>query len=148
MSAISFIVPGTPVGKGRPRFAKRGNFVKVYTPEATASYENLVKIIALNAMKKGGHLVLQAAVSMSMEIYVTPPASWSAKKRNSAFLGEIFPTVKPDLDNIIKGVLDALNGVVWNDDKQVIRLEVFKRYAQEARAVVLIEEVVFAAAVH
>ena len=50
MSAVTFTVPGTPVGKGRPKFARRGNFTVAYTPEKTASYENLVKIAAGQAM--------------------------------------------------------------------------------------------------
>ncbi|OJY07257.1 MAG: crossover junction endodeoxyribonuclease RuvA [Nitrosospira sp. 56-18] len=134
MSEISFVIPGTPVGKGRPKFARRGNFVTTYTPEKTASYENLVKLAAAEAMQ--GRAVIDGAVSVWIGLYVTPPASWSQKKQRNALNGGIFPTSKPDLDNCIKGIFDACNEIVWKDDKQAVELSVTKRYAEQARAVV------------
>jgi Holliday junction resolvase RusA-like endonuclease len=132
MSNISFVIPGVPVGKGRPKFARRGNFVTAYTPEKTASYENLVKIKAEQAMQ--GRPVIDGAVLVTIAFYVTPPASWSQKKQASALNGGIFPTSKPDLDNCIKGIFDACNEIVWRDDKQAVDLSVTKRYAATARA--------------
>lgn len=129
---ISFVVPGTPVGKGRPKFARRGAFTVAYTPEKTASYENLVKVKAEEAML--GHALIDGAVSVSIELYVTPPASWSQKKQRAALDGSIFPTSKPDMDNVIKGLFDACNEIVWKDDKQVAELMVTKRYAARAEA--------------
>lgn len=134
MSGVSFTIPGTPLGKGRPRFARRGNFVTAYTPEKTASYENLVKLAASEAMK--GRAVIDGAVSVWIGLYVTPPASWSQKKQRSALNGGIFPTSKPDLDNCIKGIFDACNEIVWRDDKQAVELTVMKKYSEMARAVV------------
>jgi Holliday junction resolvase RusA-like endonuclease len=134
MSGISFTIPGTPVGKGRPKFARRGNFVTAYTPEKTASYENLVKLAAAEAMQ--GRAVIDGAVSVWIGLYVTPPASWSQKKQRSALNGGILPTSKPDLDNCIKGIFDACNEIVWKDDKQAVELSVMKRYSESARAVV------------
>lgn len=131
-ASVAFVVPGVPVGKGRPRFAKRGNFVRTYTPEKTASYENLVKVKAEEAMR--GRTLIDGPVSVDIELYVTPPASWSLKKQRSALLGETFPTAKPDMDNVIKGLFDACNEIVWKDDKQVVQLIVTKRYAETANA--------------
>ena len=133
-SAIAFVIPGTPVGKGRPKFARRGNFVTTYTPEKTASYENLVKVKAQEAMN--GRAVIEGAVSVVVALYVTPPASWSQKKQRAALAGEIFPTSKPDVDNVIKGIFDACNEIVWRDDKQACDVRVIKRYDQTARAAV------------
>lgn len=129
---ISFVVPGTPVGKGRPKFARRGAFTVAYTSEKTASYENLVKVKAEEAMV--GRQVIDGAVSVAIELYVTPPASWSQKKQRAALAGEVFPTSKPDMDNVIKGLFDACNEIVWRDDKQVADLQVTKRYADKAEA--------------
>ena len=128
MSEVSFVVPGMPVGKGRPKFARRGNFTVAYTPEKTASYENLVKVKAEEAMR--GRILIDGPVSVDIELYVTPPASWSLKKQRVALLGESFPTSKPDLDNVIKGLFDACNDIVWKDDKQVVSLMVTKRFAE------------------
>ena len=129
---IAFVIPGVPVGKGRPKFARRGNFVTTYTPEKTASYENLVKVKAEEAMN--GRAVIEGAVSVEIALYVTPPASWSQKKQRAALAGEIFPTSKPDVDNVVKGIFDACNDIVWRDDKQACDVIVRKRYASTARA--------------
>lgn len=131
-AAVSFTVPGTPVGKGRPKFARRGNFVTTYTPEKTASYENLVKVKAQEAMR--GRPAIEGPVCVEIQLYVTPPASWSNKKRAQALAGEIWPTSKPDVDNVIKGIFDAMNEIVWKDDKQACHVRVMKKYGEVARA--------------
>ena len=66
----------------------------------------------------------------------TPPASWSQKKQRAALAGQAFPTSKPDVDNVVKGIFDACNEVVWKDDKQVVDVAISKRYAIKAQAVV------------
>lgn len=131
-SAITFVIPGVPVGKGRPKFARRGNFVTTYTPEKTASYENLVKVKAEDAMQ--GRQIIDGAVSVAIHLYVTPPASWSQKKQREALAGNVYPTSKPDIDNCIKGIFDAMNDIVWRDDKQVVEMIVQKRYSETACA--------------
>jgi Holliday junction resolvase RusA-like endonuclease len=128
------VIPGTPVGKGRPKFARRGAFVTTYTPEKTASYENLVKVKAEEAMQ--GRTIIDGAVAVTIALFVTPPASWSQKKQRAALDHLTMPTAKPDVDNVIKGIFDAMNEIVWNDDKQVVDLSVQKRYAETARAFV------------
>ena len=134
---ISFVVPGVPVGKGRPRFAKRGNFVSTYTPEKTASYENLVKVLAMQAMK--GTQPLPYPVRVVIDVAICPPASWSKKKRAQALNQLIQPTGKPDIDNVAKGILDAMNGVAYLDDKQVISLTIRKFYDESDQAFVTVE---------
>lgn len=140
--AVAFVIPGTPVGKGRPRFSRRGAFVTTYTPEKTASYENLVKVKAEEAMN--GRPVIEGAVAAVIWLYVTPPASWSKKKKAAALAGELLPTSKPDVDNVIKGIFDAMNEIVWKDDKQACDVTVRKRYADTARATVTVREIVSA----
>lgn len=133
-AAIAFVIPGTPIGKGRPKFARRGNFTVAYTPEKTASYENLVKVKAEEAMQ--GQPLFEGAVSVEIALFVTPPASWSQKKQREALAGSIFPTSKPDVDNCLKGIMDACNEIVFKDDKQAVDVKVIKRYADTARAFV------------
>ncbi|HEY8355029.1 MAG TPA: RusA family crossover junction endodeoxyribonuclease [Methylophilaceae bacterium] len=140
MSApILFCIPGEARGKGRPRFARRGNFVKTYTDAKTASFENLVAYAGNLAMQ--GRPPLAGAVAMQIKLRIIPPASWSKKKREAALAGGLHPTSKPDLDNVAKAILDALNGICFIDDKQVISLSVSKSYAEAADAMVSIEEV-------
>ena len=138
MSTVSFVIPGVAVGKGRPKFARRGNFVTTYTPEKTASYENLVKLHSGIAMN--GRNPFTEHVGCTISIEVIPPASWSNKKRTAALCGDLLPTSKPDIDNVVKGIFDAMNGIVWIDDKQVVDLTVRKRYAETARVLVAVSE--------
>jgi Holliday junction resolvase RusA-like endonuclease len=134
---ISFTIPGAPVGKGRPRFARRGRFTAVYTPEKTASFENLVKLKAEEAMQ--GSSPIAGAVSVELTLCVPIPASFSKKKRAAALNDEIFPTTKPDCSNVQKGVEDAMNGIVYNDDKQIVRVLVKKFYAETPCTFITVE---------
>lgn len=122
---ITFDLPGKPHGKGRPRATSTG---RMYTPQATRDAEGFIRHQAAQAMT--GQAVLRGAVQAWVEIEVEPPASFSKKKRVAALAGEVFPTVAPDLDNIAKAILDACNGVVYLDDKQVVSLNVMKRYGE------------------
>ena len=139
MDSVSFTVPGTPIGKGRPRFARQGAFVRTFTPENTANYENLVKVKAEKAMQ--GREIFGGAVSVEISLLITPPSSWSLKKQRAALAGEIYPTTKPDWDNCGKCICDAINEIVFRDDKQVVDARVSKRYSKNASAVVTVAEI-------
>lgn len=119
---IAFTVPGRVVGKGRPKFARRGNFVSTYTPEATRNCEAMVRQFAHEAMRD--RVILTGPVALCVTIYLIPPRSWSHKKRAAAR----FPTGKPDLDNTQKLICDAMNGVVFVDDAQIADARVRRFY--------------------
>ena len=125
--SVSFFVPGQPVGKGRPRAFRTGKGIRMHTPEKTASYESLVATAAHGAMR--GATPIQGACHVQMDIRLMVPLSWSARKRNQALDGQILPTKKPDMDNVLKAVFDAINGIVWQDDVQVIQVQASKRYS-------------------
>jgi Holliday junction resolvase RusA-like endonuclease len=135
---IQFVIPGNPVGKGRPRVSRRGGFARMYTPEKTASYESLVKLAGHEAMH--GRPVIEGAVRVRLDIRVQVPASWSKKKQAAALGWEILPTTKPDIDNVEKAVFDGLNGVVWKDDVQVVDVSKTKRYSDTPGVHVTVEE--------
>lgn len=126
--AIEFSVPGKPVGKGRPIAGRSfGGHITLRTPGKTVNYENLVGWTAAQEMR--GKPLIEAAVELWLAVAVEVPASWSKVKRERALAGTEKPATKPDLDNIVKAICDALNGVVWKDDVQVVCLSVAKRYA-------------------
>ena len=127
MSTLHFHVPGQPIGKGRPRIGKVGAHARMFTPTKTVNYEGLVAFAAQQAMK--GASLFENACEVKMRIDCQIPASWSQKKQRAAEAGEIRPTTKPDVDNIVKAVFDAINGVVWKDDVQVVALTLTKRYS-------------------
>ena len=133
---FTFEIVGEPQGKGRPRFSTRGGFVKTYTPEKTASYENFVKVCYLNKYKGQK---LDGEIIAEITAYFSIPKSFSKKKRSEAIEGKIMPTKKPDTDNIAKTILDSLNGIAFEDDKQVVALLVKKLYGEEAKVVVTLK---------
>ena len=125
---LQFEVPGEPRGKGRPRFTRTGH---AYTDDKTAAYENLIRL-AFKQKYQGWHPT-DHAVRVDIIAQCTPPQSWSFKKKGRAYNGEILKKTKPDMDNIIKAVLDGLNEVVWNDDSQVIDIRCRKGYWPEPK---------------
>lgn len=136
---VTFMVPGKPVGKGRPRAARRGKGITLYTPEKTATYESTVALVASQAM--AGRPLLNGPVEVVMRMVLPIPASWSSRKKDQALDGIVFPTTKPDMDNVVKGIFDAINGVVWGDDTQVVDLQVRKRYGATPRVSVIVSTV-------
>lgn len=130
-SAIRFTVPGQPQGKGRPRIGKVGEFARMFTPAKTLAYEGFIALQAQIAM--AGHDLVEGPVEVRMFIALQVPESKSQKWKRQALAGEVFPTTKPDADNTVKAVFDALNGVVWKDDVQVVDLVLRKRYSAQPR---------------
>lgn len=124
---IAFTVPGQPQGKGRAKIVKIGGFSRMATPQKTVAYEGLVAHAAQLAM--AGRPMLEGAVSVNLFIDCQVPASWSQKKQRQALAGEVFPTTKPDVDNVVKAIFDGLNGVLWRDDVQAVDCRIRKRYA-------------------
>ncbi|MNJ17889.1 Endodeoxyribonuclease RusA [compost metagenome] len=128
LKPVSFVVPGEPQGKGRPRIGKVGNHARMFTPTKTVAYEGLVALAAQDVMQ--GRELLQGAVMVEMKIFVSIPQSMSKKRKAQALAGQIFPTKKPDVDNVEKAIFDAINGVVWKDDVQVVDVFKRKRYGE------------------
>jgi Holliday junction resolvase RusA-like endonuclease len=133
-----YTVYGEPVGKGRPRFAKRGAFVSTYTPQKTKTYEDEIRMMAKAAM--GSSEPLETPVTVAIYIRVGIPASYSKQKRKDALEGILKPTKKPDIDNIAKCFLDAMNDIVYFDDKQAVNLHVTKIYAETPAVEVMVKE--------
>ena len=137
-ASVYFVVTGKPVGKGRPRASTRGGFVRMYTDAKTLGYEAAIADEAARAMS--GAEPFETPMQMQVSCYYPIPKSWPKKIKQEAIDEERFPNVKPDLDNVVKAVLDALNGVVYLDDAQVVNLVATKRYATEPRVEVYIFE--------
>ena len=136
---IKFTVWGEPKGKGRPRFTKNGH---TYTPAGTVSYEDLAK---LEYKQQCGDIRFDKGVMLDMKIsaYFAIPKSASKKKQRQMLEGELRPTKKPDMDNIIKIIADGLNGIAYYDDSQIVECTVRKFYSEEPRVEVMIEREVY-----
>jgi Holliday junction resolvase RusA-like endonuclease len=130
---IEVRIPGEIRGKGRPRFA-RG---RTYTPEATRNAEAWVRSCASQAWPAAP---LDGALGIRLEIGVPVPASWSKKRQVLALDGLILPTSKPDLDNQLKLIGDACNGILWRDDAQIVTATVSRRYVEVPAALLTVFE--------
>ena len=137
---IEFFVPGPPVGKGRPRAARRGAGVVMFTPEKTAGYEALVAAAASNAMRAEAGPLFTGPLEAVLEMRIPIPASWSKAHKAAALAGAELPTSKPDIDNVAKAILDACNGVVFRDDSQIVMLTATKAFSDEPGVRVVIRE--------
>jgi Holliday junction resolvase RusA-like endonuclease len=135
---IMFRVEGTPIGKARPKFARRGNFVSTYTPTKTRDYEDQIREAAVKAM--GTSEPLETPVAAYFYITMPIPASYSKKRREACLSNAERPMKKPDTDNIVKAFLDAMNEVVYKDDSQVCSLHATKVYGSVGMVEVLIKE--------
>jgi Holliday junction resolvase RusA-like endonuclease len=133
-----FEIEGKIKGKGRPRFAKYGSFAKAYTPADTASYENLIK---LQFKISCGDFYSELPLKMKITAIHGLVKSESKKNKAKMLSGEIKPTKKPDADNIVKIICDALNGIAYKDDTQVVDLTVKKIYGEVEKVIVEIEEI-------
>lgn len=131
---IYFNIPWKVHAKQRPRF--NGKFA--YTPKQTVEYENWIKTCFIDKYKETKPF--EKPLKVKIIAYYEIPKSTSKKKKRQMLDCEIFPTVKPDTDNIAKSILDSLNGIAYLDDKQVVKLEVEKYYSQIPSVSVMIEE--------
>lgn len=131
---LQFKVPGEPVGKGRPRFVRATG--RTYTPEKTERYENLVKLAFIKEYPDV--IPLEGPLAVTMIANFSIPKSWSKKKQALAIAGARRPTKKPDTDNIAK-IKDALNGIAWRDDAQVVEEQILKYYAEVPSLTIIIE---------
>lgn len=151
MNRIEIEVTGHPVAKGRARSAavpKRGGgfatdkngrpVISHITPAATRAWEADAKAQAREAM--GQQAPWTKPIILTVDITLAIPQSWPAWKAEAAEKGQIKPTGKPDYDNLLKAASDALNGVVWIDDSQVIEGRARKRYGRRPGVRIVVEE--------
>lgn len=134
---VDFVIQGKVQAKQRPRFNRYSG--KTYTPNETIAYENWVKTCYLEKYKDKE--LMEKPLRVTIKAYFEIPKSTSKKRKQQMMDNEILPMVKPDTDNIAKGVLDSLNGIAYKDDKQVVELIVNKFYNNTPYVSVMIEEV-------
>lgn len=136
--SISFTVPGQAVGKQRPRFSRRSG--RTYTPEKTVNYETLVRL-SYQQQVDAEPFERDKPLALKLEIYQQIPNSVSKKKREMMIGKKILPTKKPDTDNVIKAVLDAVNGIAFHDDSQIVKIYAVKYFSEYPEVKVTISEI-------
>ena len=131
--AITFTVPGDPVPQPRARVSTRGGFARAYVPKTHAvhAYRDAIAIAA----RAAGAGVHGDPVEVVIDLVFARPKS---HLRKSGLRSDAPSLPGPDVDNTAKAILDSLNGVAWEDDRQVRRLVVEKSYGAEGRTTVRI----------
>ena len=131
-----FEIPGPVTGKGRPRI--NTYTCRAYTPNKTKEYEELAKQYFV--LKYPIHIPIEGRVKVSIIAYFKIPKGTNKKNEELMLSGNISPTKKPDIDNIEKIILDAMNSLAFKDDNQITKLEIEKVYSEEEKVYVKIEE--------
>jgi len=139
---IEFFVEGTPVAKERVKkfFNKNTGRMWGYTPKKTVDWENIIRKEALKYI----HLKYPKDTPLvaTIQILVSIPKSFSKKKTEQALDDKILPTVRPDLDNFLKSALDPLNGILFDDDSQIVELTASKFYSNTPGINIKIDKIV------
>ena len=141
MKALTFTVYGKPVGKARPRMTKTGH---VYTPKTTKEYEERIRNAAMSEMGRGkiSPWKEKQPLKVIIDAFFKLPKSATKQDRIDVLNHVKLPTVKADIDNIAKTILDGMNGYVYADDSQVTDLVITKRYdCEDAFVIVTVKEV-------
>lgn len=141
---IKFTYHGEAVGKGRPRVSRRGNYVHTYTPEKTRNFEEAIRFefMASNCDPMPVY-DKEKTLMANILIGVSIPKSYPKYKQALCRCRMIAPAKKPDLDNVLKSIMDALNGYAFDDDSQIVKVIAEKIYADEPFVEVTIDELQF-----
>ena len=131
---VQFTIDGKPQGKGRPRLS----YGRVKTPEQTVMYENYIKLLYRSSIKT----YFEGPIKLIIKAYYPIAKSDSKKKKEQKLNGDIRPyNIKPDIDNVVKVICDALNEVAYKDDTQVVDLCINKYFSEKPRVEVTIESI-------
>lgn len=131
---VTIWLEGEPVAKARPRMTRSGH---VYTPDKTTKAENEIR----RAWQEKHGSIIEGPVAVSVVFMLKMPETWSKAKKLMAQYREVLPTKKPDVDNLVKTVFDALNGLAYDDDKQIVELSARKVYACKPGTVIRVREI-------
>lgn len=125
MESLRTFIPIDPVPKARPRFTRRGH---VYTPGHTRQYEDIVRWKCKDLIQQN-KMLYDMALNITIKFFLRKPES----------VKRYYPSVRPDIDNYVKAILDAMNGVVYKDDGQIVKLDVSKAYSDCPGVEILVE---------
>lgn len=139
---IRFIVDGRVQAKQSFKVGTINGQARKFTPPEMTEYANFVKLCF--KLKYRGHspvIFQDKALAVKITVYIEVPKSRSKKERALCLKGLLKPTVKPDCDNIAKNILDAMSGIVYPDDKQIVALLVQKKYAETSFVEIYVDEI-------
>ncbi|WP_107839518.1 RusA family crossover junction endodeoxyribonuclease [Metasolibacillus meyeri] len=137
---IQFVIPGKVQAQERPRFSRAGKGVRTHDAPKSKNYKEWVSIIA---MQNKPQEPLQGALRLEVDIYVMPPKKYHTKPKQALIArGELRPVTKPDIENLLKGIMDGMTGIIYRDDAQIVELVARKWYSMEPRAEIKVQQII------
>lgn len=136
---MKLTIPVEPQPQSRPRFTARGRYVHAYENKKITMYKRMVA--ATYQSYFGTVKPTEKAIAVDVVFYRPVQKSISKIERQRRLTGKSLPAIKPDIDNYVKAILDALNGVAFRDDKQIISLNAKKLYSDKPRTEIEIKEI-------
>ena len=127
---IRFTVLGEPIAQGRPRATTINGHVRMYDPAKSRNYKDYIRLVA---SEHAPDKLLEGPIALFVNVYRPIPKGMSKKRSLLAEQGKLRPTKKPDVDNYLKAIKDALKNVIWKDDSQVVRVVIDKYYSERPR---------------
>lgn len=127
-----------PVEQARPRATRMGRGIRLYDPKKVSVYK---KQLAMMCKFQYKDQPLSGQLTVNLKFYRHVQSSVSKKERKLRLTGAHRPTVKPDVDNYIKSTLDGLNGLLWEDDNQIVSLHAEKYYSERPRVEIEVERI-------
>ncbi|GAA3723099.1 RusA family crossover junction endodeoxyribonuclease [Salinicoccus jeotgali] len=138
---IEFKVEGKPVPQPRPRvYQAASGKSKAVNSRRSRTYKRLVKLTAKSYMNRQRLTIAECPITVHLTFVFTPPKSYTKKKLKAIEDGSLVYQKKPDLDNLAKGILDALNETVYKDDSQIVELNVRKQYGDTDHVLIVIDK--------
>lgn len=134
MHQIEIYIPGKAVAQSRPRFARRGNHVATYDAAPSRDYKSWVKHCAIEVMKQKSMQIIPRDIPLKIILTV------DAERPKSCPKSRPLPVTKPDLDNVLKTIQDALEGIVYQADQQIVSISATKRYAESGGVTVVLTD--------
>lgn len=125
---IKLIILGEPVAQHRPRITTAGKFPRMYKTASDTNYREKLYWEAKQLKMKP--IPRPTPICVDLKVFRAIPKSLSQSKRLLAAEGVILPTTKPDIDNYVKQVFDAFNGLIWEDDAQIVTVHARKFYGE------------------
>ena len=139
---MKYVFDIVPVPQGRPRFARRGKFTQTYDPPKSKKFKGELAELAREQLTEhqfyaGNHVPIE----VHLRFYIPLLKSFNKTKCDMALNGCLRPPTRPDIDNYLKGTLDGLNGIFWEDDGQIVEIQAGKYYSDNPRIEMEIKEI-------
>ncbi|ADH03135.1 gp54 [Brochothrix phage BL3] len=121
-----------PVAQGRPRFSSFGKHMRAYDPPKSMYFKEQIKLMARKMLPEG-YEPISEPVRVFMTFCRPLPKTLTKLNRQAHEQGKFYPRTRPDVDNYVKGLLDALSGIVYTDDNIIIQITADKKYSDKGR---------------